>query len=68
MKAGKTLKMRQAFKDNILSLTSKDVVKTVNEILIPQIDEGTFVSFASKDLLEKDEKKLDKKEIKILKV
>ncbi len=51
---GKTVEMRQAFRDACLQATCTDIVRVVEQHLIPQFKEAVAVSFAGKELLEKE--------------
>ncbi len=54
LRDGKTKEMRQEFRDRLLSLTSKDLRHAVESELLPKKDHGTIVSFAGRDLLNKE--------------
>lgn len=51
---GKTKEMRQHYRDQILSLSSKDIQKIVQKELLAKKDSGVIVSFAGKELIEKE--------------
>ncbi len=51
---GKTQEMRQAFRDACLQATCTDIVRVVEQHLIPQFADAVAVSFAGKELLEKE--------------
>lgn len=51
---GKTYEMRQAFRDAVLQATPMDVVRTVQQHLAGSFKEAVAVSFAGKELLEKE--------------
>lgn len=53
---GKTWEMRQNYRENVLHLTMQDVKKAVREELLSRVGEGVIVSFANKELLEKENK------------
>ncbi len=55
---GRTKQMRQEFRDRLLRLTPKDVTHALATDLLPKINEGIFVSFAGKDLIESERIKL----------
>lgn len=57
---GKTVEVRQAFRDRMLNLTRKDVQKAVEDWIIPHLNEQTTVVFAGKELLEKENEELKK--------
>jgi Zn-dependent M16 (insulinase) family peptidase len=52
LREGKTLEIRQAFRDRLLNLTSKDVIGAVKKYVQPE--KGTIVSFAGRGLLERE--------------
>lgn len=54
LREGKTLEMRQAFRNKMLTQTSKDVIEAVHREIVPHINEGATVVFAGRDLLEKE--------------
>jgi Zn-dependent M16 (insulinase) family peptidase len=54
LRDGKTKEMRQEFRDRLLSLTSRDLKHAVTTELVPKKEEGVIVSFAGKELLEKE--------------
>lgn len=57
-KTGRTLEMRQNFREKLLALTPKQVQKAVEEELF--FKKGVTVSFANKELLEKENVALEK--------
>jgi len=65
---GKTLKRRQAFRNRMLKLTAKEVVKATQQHILAHIDRGKNVVFSSKDLLEKENSILIEKGLKPLKI
>lgn len=54
LREGKSLPIRQAFRDRLLSLTREDIIHAIKEHIIPSYQKGAVVSFASKELLEKE--------------
>jgi presequence protease len=58
LREGKTLEVRQAFRDRVLQLKGSDVIAAVKKHLVPGLPEATTVVFAGKDLLEKENAKL----------
>ncbi len=54
MREGKTLEMRQAFRDACINATCTDIVRAVEQHLIENAKDAIVVSFAGKDLLEKE--------------
>lgn len=51
---GKTLEMRQTFRNRLLSLTKADVIKAVKKHIVDDYKKGKTVIFAGKELLEKE--------------
>jgi len=58
LREGKTTEIRQAFRDRILHLTQDDIITAVNNQLVPNLKSAAVVSFASQELLEKENGKL----------
>jgi Zn-dependent M16 (insulinase) family peptidase len=58
LREGKTLEIRQAFRERVLGLTRQDVIMAVKRQLIPNLKVGAAVVFAGKELLEKENDKL----------
>ncbi|MDP1880673.1 MAG: insulinase family protein [Parachlamydiaceae bacterium] len=50
---GRTLEIRQEYRNKLLAVTKKDVISVVKSIILPQLNEGATVIFAGKPLLEK---------------
>lgn len=55
---GRTLDIRQAFRNKILSLKREEVIDAVERIIASQMDQGAAVIFAGKELLEKANQEL----------
>jgi Zn-dependent M16 (insulinase) family peptidase len=70
LRDGKTKEMRQEFRNRLLSLTSKDLKRAVESELLPKKDHGVIVSFAGKDLLDKENAllSLDKKALPLFSI
>jgi presequence protease len=51
---GKSLEIRQAFRDKLLGLTKKEVIGAVKRHVLPNMKKGVVVVFAGKELLEKE--------------
>lgn len=58
IREGKSLEIRQQFRNDILGLTRDHIISAVSEHLAPQIKHNTTVVFAGKELLEKENLKL----------
>ncbi len=54
LRSGKTKEMRQEFRDRLLSLTAQDLKRAVETELLPKKEQGVIVTFAGKELLEKE--------------
>lgn len=59
-RGGRTPEMRQQFRTHLLNATKEEIAEAIREHLLSKIDEGTVVSFAGKELLEKENALLDK--------
>lgn len=59
LRGGRTPEMRQAFREKLFSLQKKDIQQAVEHHLKSGIKKGKVVSFAGKELLEKENKLLD---------
>lgn len=57
MREGKTPEMRQAFRERMLALDREDIIGAVGRHIIPKLDEATAISFAGRDLLDKENSK-----------
>lgn len=58
MREGKPLAVRQAFRDRVLAMKREDVIKAINDYVVPNMGTATTVVFAGKELLEKENSKL----------
>lgn len=54
MREGKSIEVRLAFRKKILALTKEDIIEAVKQEIVPNIDRGSTVVFAGKELLEKE--------------
>ncbi len=54
LREGKTKEMRQHHRDKTLSLTVADIAHAVKQELLPQKEKGVIVTFASKELIAKE--------------
>ncbi|MEI8125749.1 MAG: insulinase family protein [Parachlamydiaceae bacterium] len=57
MREGKTLAVRQAFRNQVLSLTEEDVIGAVKRHVIPNMSSATTAVFACRELLDKENNK-----------
>ncbi|NGX48933.1 MAG: hypothetical protein K940chlam5_00528 [Candidatus Anoxychlamydiales bacterium] len=58
LRANKTDKMRQEFRDKILNTKKEDIIKAVKNHLLNQIDDAITSTFCSKELFDKEKPKL----------
>ncbi len=58
LKEGKTVEVRQAFRDKILALKREDVIHAVQKHIVPNLEKGPTVVFAGHELLEKANREL----------
>ena len=63
LREGRTLEIRQAYRNKLLALTREEVIEAVKEIIVKQMDKGAAVIFAGKELLEKANHELQEKGI-----
>jgi hypothetical protein len=61
---GKTRQIRQIYRDQILSLSKREISQAVSKHLALQLDQGVLVTFAGKELLEKELPKLEDRPMK----
>ena len=54
LRDGKTPSMRQEFRGKLLDLTTRDLQRAIELELLPKIEQGVTVTFAGKELLEKE--------------
>jgi presequence protease len=57
LQIGKTVEIRQAFRNRVLSLTREEIIHAVKTHLIPNLVHGATVVFAGRELLEKENQK-----------
>lgn len=57
-RSNKTDKMRQNFRENVLSATKENIIKAVNDHLLDQIEKDLSIVFCGKELLEKEKNNL----------
>lgn len=60
-KVGKTLKIRQQYRDQIFAVTKEDIQIALESHVLSQFVNGIFTSFSSKNMLEKETEKLSPK-------
>jgi Zn-dependent M16 (insulinase) family peptidase len=58
LREGKTFDLRHKFRSQLLTLTREDLVKAVQEIIVPGFDKGVTAAFAGKSLLEEENRRL----------
>lgn len=55
---GRSFETRQAFRNKLLTLTREEVIGAVERIIVPNMNKGSVVVFAGKELLEKANQEL----------
>lgn len=58
LREGKNFEVRSEFRKQLLNLTKEDVIDAVKEEILPRYNEGVVVTFAGRELLEKENAKL----------
>lgn len=61
LQEGRTLEVRQAFRERLLSLTAPDVAAAVEEHLMDKLEKGAPAVFAGRELLDKENALLPKR-------
>lgn len=56
---GKSVELRQKFRNRILEIKSEDITRAINNIIAPNFNKGAAVVFAGKSLLEEENRKLE---------
>lgn len=64
LREGKTLDVRQDFRDKTLSLGKQDIINALKKHVLPKFEKSSTVVFASRDLLDKENNKLVEKGLK----
>jgi Zn-dependent M16 (insulinase) family peptidase len=54
LREGKTVSVRQKFRDHLLSLTRDDVINAVKRHIAPMFSKGAVVTFSGRELIEKE--------------
>jgi Zn-dependent M16 (insulinase) family peptidase len=54
LREGRMPEIRQHYRDSLLAMQKQDVAKAIETHLLPILKNGVFVSFAGKDLIEKE--------------
>lgn len=57
MREGKTEKIRQDFRNNLLKEEKNSIIEAVREYLLPQLNESPLIAFSGKALLEQENRK-----------
>lgn len=71
IREGKSLEIRQSFRNRLLHLTRTDVIAAVKKWIVPHLDDAIEISFAGIELLNKENEKLHvqgKKQLPIEKI
>jgi presequence protease len=58
MRKGQTLEARQAFRTRLLQLTKQDIIRAVEKHIVPHMAQGASVTFAGRELFEKENARL----------
>jgi hypothetical protein len=58
LREGRTLQVRQSFRNRLLALSPQDIISAVNSHIVPQNKTGATVVFAGTELLERENKLL----------
>lgn len=53
LREGRTLAMRQAFRNQTMALTKEQIIQAVKQHIVPNITKGSTVVFGGKDILER---------------
>lgn len=64
-RCGRTAQQRQAFREKLLGASNEKIREAAKNYLLPHIDKATTVSFAAKELLEKENFLLKEKSLKL---
>lgn len=67
-KTNKTYEARDLFRKRVIELTRDELINAVKKHLLPKSNEGTYVSLASKELLERENELLTAKNHRSLKI
>lgn len=67
-KSNKTYEMRDAFRKAVIELSAEQLIAAVKKHLMPKIKNGSYVTLASKELLERENEALIAKKMKSLKI
>lgn len=54
LQTGRTLKVRQSFRERLINLTKEDIKNATNQHLAAHIEKGLLISFANKEFFEKE--------------
>jgi Zn-dependent M16 (insulinase) family peptidase len=58
LREGKTLEVRQAFRNRVLHITKKQIIHAVEKHVLSKLNKAATVVFSARELLEKENKKL----------
>lgn len=68
MREGRSLELRQTYRDLLLSVTREDLKRVAKQWIQPGLEKGAVVSFAGRELLEKENKVLETEKKKTLEI
>lgn len=63
---GKSRQMRQNFRDRLITLDKEDIQSAMRNQLLSQVNDGVVVTFAGKELIEKELPHIENKSLKVL--
>lgn len=58
LREGRSLEVRQLYRNKVLALTCDDVIQAVRDVIADRVNEGSAIIFAGKELLEKANQEL----------
>ncbi|MFC2049472.1 insulinase family protein, partial [Chlamydiota bacterium] len=68
LRGGRTPELRQRFRESLFRCKKEEIQKAAQEILLPGLDQSVVVSFASKELLEKENALLKEKALPVFSI
>lgn len=60
LREGKTTQMRQEYREKLLAVSKKEIQEAAEKTLIPAMEKGVIISFASQELIDRENEKLAK--------
>lgn len=65
LRGGRTPELRQRFREALINCTGAEIQQVAKEVLLPGVENGVVVSFAGKELLEKENALLKEKALPV---